>query len=129
MAGKSYQREKAQAAFNSFIRIRDFGEPCISCGLYKEIVDAGHYRSVGAAPELRFDEDNCHGQCRECNGFKSGNQQAYRENLIEKIGADRVDALETERGVQRRFHDDFLVIRRTYEAKVRENEVDYDLCW
>ena len=53
----------AQKAFNSFVRARDDGKPCICCG--KSLggsgnglgghFDCGHYRSIGSAPHLRFD--------------------------------------------------------------------------
>ena len=56
---KSHRAKVAQQAFNAYIRFRDSNDPCISCqrhhtGQYH----AGHYRSVGAHPELRFEELN-----------------------------------------------------------------------
>ena len=46
---------EAQAAFNEWIRLRDADRPCVSCGRHHEgQYHAGHYRSVGANPELRF---------------------------------------------------------------------------
>jgi hypothetical protein len=56
--------------------------------------DAGHYRSVGSAPELRFEPLNVHLQCAPCNLYLSGNLTAYRINLIEKIGLEKVEWLE-----------------------------------
>ncbi|WP_258530002.1 recombination protein NinG [Pseudomonas aeruginosa] len=55
---------------------------------------AGHYRSVGSHPELRFDEDNVHKQCAPCNNHKSGDVVNYRINLVAKIGAAAVARLE-----------------------------------
>ena len=53
-----------QVVFNAYIRERDSNEPCISCGTTKPVkYDAGHYYSVGAYPNVRFDEDNVHKQC------------------------------------------------------------------
>ena len=52
--------KEAQVAVNKYIRLRDVGKECISCGtpLVAEQLgggfDAGHYRSRGAAPHLRF---------------------------------------------------------------------------
>ena len=84
-----------QRVFNTFIRERDKELPCISCGTLKaETYDAGHYRTVGAHPELRFDENNVHKQCRKCNGYWGGNIIEYRKNLILKIGIDEVNRLE-----------------------------------
>jgi len=58
-----------QKVFNAYIRERDKEQPCISCQTQNKVqYDAGHYRSVGAHPELRFNENNVHKQCRKCNG-------------------------------------------------------------
>ena len=85
-----------QKVFNEFIRLRDKDLPCISCGTNKKDIQyhAGHYRSVGSTPELRFNELNCHKQCSKCNNYLSGNLINYRINLIKKIGLDMVEELE-----------------------------------
>ncbi|GLT13875.1 recombination protein NinG [Vibrio algivorus] len=116
---RAYRLEQAQIQFNRFIRLRDAGKPCISCGRYVEIgkLDAGHYRSIGAAPELRFNEDNCHGQCRECNGFKSANKSEYRDSLIEKIGLKRVEEIERYHSAMNWTIEDICQIEKEYKAK------------
>ena len=87
-----YWAKRAQDAFNAFIRERDAAEPCICCGVYHDgQYHAGHYRSVGGHPELRFDESNCHKQASYCNNYKSGNLAEYRARLIHKIGLERVE--------------------------------------
>ena len=94
-----------QPAFNTFIRLRDHDQPCISCGRYDHEVpdkgrggkwDAGHYRSVGSAVELRFVEQNVHKQCKHCNSAKGlgGNYVEYRKGLIVRIGLEAVERLE-----------------------------------
>lgn len=57
-------------------------------------MNAGHFLSVGSAPELRFHPLNCNLQCEHCNSFKSGNIGEYRPRLIDKIGLDKVEWLE-----------------------------------
>lgn len=91
---KSLQTRKAQTDFNKFIRTRDEGNNCISCGKPPKKKNAGHYKSRGAYPELRFDVFNCHLQCEHCNTHLSGNLSNYRVNLISKIGLDKVEWLE-----------------------------------
>ena len=92
---KGQHTQEAQAAFNAFIRLRDEKEPCISCGRFHSgQYHAGHYRSVGSAPELRFEPLNNNKQCAPCNNHMSGNLINYRINLIEKIGLDKVQWLE-----------------------------------
>ena len=92
----------AQAAFNAFIRARDAGQPCICCGRTSTGAtsggewDAGHYRSRGSAPHLRFDERNVHAQLKQCNRYDSGNVVGYRLGLIARIGLAAVEALEAD---------------------------------
>lgn len=94
--------KEAQAAFNAWIRERDRDKPCISCGNYPDDsslatgsrVDAGHYRSIGANPELRFEPLNCHRQCVRCNQHLSGNVVNYRINLRQRIGDENLSWLE-----------------------------------
>lgn len=85
-----------QEVFNKYIRLRDKGKPCISCGKpYGTFTEsAGHYFSVGSSPSLRFNEDNVHLQCWfNCNKNKHGNIAEYTPHLIEKIGKERYDRL------------------------------------
>jgi hypothetical protein len=84
----------AQKTFNAYIRERDKDRRCISCGTYNGKMNAGHYMSVGSTPELRFNEDNVQKQCERCNSYLSGNLVNYRIELIDRIGLERVEALE-----------------------------------
>lgn len=110
----------AQAAFNAFIRERDAALPCISCGRHHTgAYDAGHFRSVGAQPALRFNEDNCHKQCVPCNQHNSGNAVEYRLGLVARIGAERVAFLEQEHAPAKYSIEDALSIKQHYRAKLR----------
>ena len=85
----------AQGAFNAYVRDRDRDLPCISCGRHHQgQYHAGHYRSVGAMPSLRFNGYNVHKQCQPCNAHLSGNLIEYRIGLIHRIGLERVEWLE-----------------------------------
>lgn len=119
--------KKAQDAFNEFIRLRDHGQPCISCGEYRDkevfkasVYDCGHYLSVGAAPELRFEELNAHKQCVYCNRDLSGNAVKYRSRLIEKIGSDRLAWLEGPHKQKKYTHDELREIAKRYRQKSKE---------
>ena len=118
---KGRAREKADKAFNKFIRLRD-GPVCICCGITKGQFHAGHYRPKGHHPALRYHEDNCHASCAQCNLFKSGNLADYRINLIEKIGLERVEWLEGPHDPIRYRVEDYKQIEATYKAKVKELE-------
>jgi hypothetical protein len=95
--------KEAQVAFNKYVRIRDEGKPCISCGSVQVdskvggVRDCGHYLSRGAHPEarFRFGLDNTASQCVRCNRYLSGNVANFRHGLIDRWGIDRVEAMET----------------------------------
>ena len=87
-----------QTLFNTWVRLRDAGKPCISCGSkLGDKYDAGHYFSCGAYPNLRFNEDNVHAQCVRCNQHLHGNIAEYSKGLIMRIGQERVDKLYEQR--------------------------------
>ena len=116
----SYFIKQAQQAFNEFIRYRDREEACISCGRHHEgQYHAGHFRTTGANPELRFNEDNVHKQCAPCNNHLSGNLIAYRPALIAKIGQARFDALMGPHEMPKWKREDYIRIRDEYRAKLK----------
>jgi hypothetical protein len=118
--------KEAQAVFNAFIRERDklAGHACISSGRPLDwsgnAVDAGHYRSVGSAPHLRFNEDNCHAQSKHDNQYKSGNAVDYRLGLIARIGLAAVEALEADQTPRRYTIPELQQIKATFKAKLAE---------
>lgn len=113
--------KEAQAAFNAWIRERDRLLPCISCGRHHQGQwHAGHYRTVGASPELRFEPLNVHKQCAPCNNHKSGDILNYRINLVAKIGADQVAWLEGPHEPKKYSIEDLKAIKAKYLAMVRE---------
>lgn len=95
----------AQAAVNRVVRFRDLleGRGCISCGSHPQqryggAIDAGHFRSVGSAPHLRFYLPNIWAQCKKCNRDLGGSHANYRKGLIDRIGVERVEQLEAMQG-------------------------------
>ena len=115
--------KKAQAAFNRYIRLRDRGMPCISCGApWKENFQACHYVPAGRSNKLRFDEDNVHGGCVRCNLYESGNLRGYRIGLIGRIGVERVEQLETDHEVRKWAKEELRELAAEYRRKAREIE-------
>ncbi|WP_445494612.1 recombination protein NinG [Photorhabdus sp. SF281] len=116
----SYFKNQAQQAFNAFIRERDRDLPCISCGRFHDgQYHAGHYLTIKAHPELRFNEDNAHKQCAPCNNHLSGNIINYKPGLIEKIGQERFDKLMSHHALQKCKRDDYEQIRDYYKDKFK----------
>lgn len=124
---KSDYLKEAQTAFNAYVRARDHDKPCISCGQwtydrYGGGWDCGHYRSVGSAPFLRFNLWNAHKQCVKCNRYLSGNVAEYRKVLIDRIGIEKVEALEGMNAVENTGKKDEYLIRlkRIFNKKKRK---------
>lgn len=117
-------KAKAQKAFNEFIRVRDAGKACISCGVplgaEPNTFDAGHYRSVGSAPHMRFVEDNTHGQCKHCNKYLAGNYVAYRQGLINRIGLRSVELIEADNTLRKYTREGLIEIARHYREQARK---------
>jgi hypothetical protein len=93
---------EAQAVVNKVARLRDIlaGHGCISCGSRPDArfggaMDAGHFRSVGSAPHMRFYLPNIHLQCKRCNRDLGSNTVEYRKGLVERIRIDRVEEIES----------------------------------
>lgn len=122
---RDYMKE-AQIAFNSYIRERDKHQPCICCGAPLGVgdvggsFDCGHYRSVGSAPHLRFDERNAHAQRKQCNRYGAGRAVDYRIGLIRRIGLAAVESLESDQEPKHYTIEDLKRIRDLYRAKLKE---------
>lgn len=114
--------DMTQRAVNDYIpKGRDVDKPCISCGTWETVQwEAGHYRSRGSASHIRYHEDNLAKQCHRCNFDLSGNQAAYRIGLVERIGPQRVEALENNNTPHRYTREELDGIRSLYRAKLRE---------
>ena len=111
---------EAQTEFNAFIRVRDHHQPCISCGRHHTgQYHAGHYRTVKAASQLRFNPFNVHKQCSACNSHLSGNIVEYRINLCEKIGAKKLKELECNNDQVRYTIEQAKRIKRIFRKRTR----------
>jgi len=120
-------KKELQIVFNQFIRLRDKGQYCISCGEPKEL-QAGHYFAVGGYDGLRFNEDNVHGECAGCNCFNESHLIGYGDNLLEKIGLVRFTNLKLNAKEYRNSNSfkwsrsDLMEKISYYKAKVKEFE-------
>ena len=118
--------KRAQAAFNLFIRTRDRDQTCIDCGKPFEpnkpggSVDAGHYLSRGSAAHLKFMEDNCHAQRKNCNRPGGATRNDYRNGLIARIGLERVEAIESDQTSRNYTRQELIDLAAHYRQKARE---------
>jgi len=107
-----YLRKKAGEVFRAWIRKRDEGKPCISCGSWNT-AHASHFYSAGHHPALEFEEDNVHASCVQCNKYLHGNLNEYRKRLLIRIGTERVERLDMISDYYKRHtwkHDRFFLI-------------------
>lgn len=112
--------KELQVIFNKWIRLRDKGLNCISCNKPAKKENAGHYRSAGGNPELRFETLNCHLQCEYCNTYLHGNLIDYRINLITKIGIEKVEWLEGKHKPKKYTIDQLKELKTMYKQKIKE---------
>ena len=118
--------KEAQIAFNSFIRARDAGKPCICCGQplgtgeVGGAYDCGHYRSTGSAAHLRFHEDNAHAQRKVCNRWGAGRAVDYRIGLVARIGLEAVEALEASNTPHKWQREELIQVTQKYRQKLKD---------
>lgn len=94
---KKYWIDQLDRVFSLYIRLRDSRAwhyrafRCISCGDVKpfEMMDCGHFVSRNSYA-IRWDEQNCNGECSRCNRLLSDHLIGYRKNLIIKLGEDAI---------------------------------------
>jgi len=122
---RDYIRE-AKTAMHAYVRARDAGKQCISCDTWLPVesklgggLDAGHFRSVGSAKHLEFDERNVHGQCKHCNQYLAGNALEYRKGLIKRFNAEFVEGLENDNEPRKLTIDDLKEIKNKYREKLK----------
>lgn len=108
--------------------VRDSGKPCISCSTTNDVQYAGgHYRTVGANPELALDTRNIHRQCnKRCNRELSGNihgamnTHGYVVGLVNRYGQDFVDWLDGPHEPKKYTCDQLREIRAYYAKLTRQ---------
>lgn len=113
--------KETQTAFNAWVRERDAALPCVSCGRHHEGQwHAGHFRSAGGHPELRFEPLNVWKQCAPCNTHKSGDLVNYRAELVRRIGVTKVEWLEGPHEPKKYTVEELKSMTAEYRARVRE---------
>ena len=100
--------------------MRDKDEGCISCGKpLGSKYDAGHFKSVGNYPELRFEENNVHAQCVHCNQYRGGNIHEYRKRLIDRVGLHVVEWLELNHEPKKYTLQEIKELKKEYRERIR----------
>lgn len=121
LKSRSDHMKDTQQAFNAWVRERDVGLPCVSCGRHHNGQwQAGHFKSVGGHPALRFEPLNVWRQCAPCNTHKSGDLLNYRVELVNRIGIEKVEWLEGPHEPQKYTIEELKALTAKYRALTRE---------
>lgn len=123
-----------------WFRERGMEPECISCGKTNMDWCCGHFKTVGAQSNLRFDMMNTHLQCNYyCNQNLSGNiegnkvTRGYKQGLIDRFGEERaqeiIDHCETNTDPVKWSAKDLMqyrkeLSRRERELKAKLNELE-----
>lgn len=81
-------KKELESLINAYVRERDEGMPCISCG-QRGYLQAGHFYPVSTYGGLRYELDNINGECPICNCYTIDHLDSYEKNLKLRIGEDR----------------------------------------
>lgn len=119
---------KLWKAFSEYIRLRDADDngicTCITCGLKRhwKQVDCGH----GIPRQhwgTRYDERNNNAQCKRCNGFEQGSQEAYAIAVDKKHGEGTWEHLLLKKQFGKRLSDfEIKVLTDHYKKESKKYE-------
>ena len=118
--------ESVKKVCHEYIRERDKGEPCISCGTqWHKDFQAGHFFKAELYSGLRFNEYNINGQCVQCNIRLEGNLNPYSINLPQRIEQSNYEALNTQakeykQSVFKWNREDLKAIRNYFKQKLKQ---------
>lgn len=127
---------EAQAQVNRYVRMRDYWKPCPTCGKSAEQIrkeqgwkiggafDAGHFRSRGAAGQLRFNVLNIVHQCKSCNAGErkhSGKHEtvskAFKKFMIGWVGLEYTEFLENDNSLENKDRDCLVRIKKVFSKR------------
>ncbi len=118
--------KEAQVAVNAYVRQRDKDKGCFVCGKPFDfsdslggVMDAGHFRGRGAAPQHRFNELNIMGECKPCNSSWGAKPHEVRAGAIRRIGLDAVESLEADNRPHKWTREELIAVRDYYKTKLK----------
>ena len=118
--------EVARVTCHTYIRLRDKGKPCISCGRpYSPDFHAGHYKKAEIYSNLKYWEYNINGQCIKCNINEDGNVTEYGHRLPDRIGKDKAQEVEQMAKDFKKMNwkwdrEELKKIKKSYQYKIKQ---------
>lgn len=127
--GMTHQNKLTQIDVNKYVRLRDKynKRACISCGSPIDYVtrvrggthDAGHYKTVKAHTELRFNTANINAECKFCNNHDDEHLIGMRLNIVDRYGQARLDWLDGPHKIPHRTVDWHIRYRRILKKRMK----------
>lgn len=104
---KTVLKRNAQMLVNRYARLRDErdrGLVCCTCN-HRDSgqFDGGHFLPTSGYSAIRYNSNQIHLQCKNCNRFNGGMPKEYRVFMINKYGLEYVENLESQKGVFRSY--------------------------
>lgn len=131
---KQLMKESAWEWCSKYIRLKEglitmgskeYGK-CFTCGktvpLFKgrNCGQAGHLEE-GRGNAILFEESGIRLQCKQCNLFKSGNLNVYRQKMLECCGQAEIDRLDALKKTTKNFTlEELTEIRDEYKDLYQE---------
>lgn len=109
--------KEADRVFSLYIRERDRGKPCVTCGnSWEENHQCGHFISRRFL-NTRWTERNAHGQCPKCNMWGAGEQYLHSQAVERMYGEWTAERLQKLANSTEKVTDDEIleIIRKYYQ--------------
>ena len=132
--GLSHHWSITKQVMQKYAKLRDiyYNRPCISCGNHHlksyvtrgSMPTGGHYKTGGAHKNLQFNLWNIHMEHLYCNSFDPEHLEGMRKNLIERIGQERLEWLESNPDYNSDWSDkDYLSrMRKIFNKRMKRYE-------
>jgi len=121
----------AQKLCNRYARLRDEyenGKRCCTCGITTGKMDGGHFLPTSGYSAIRYNTNQIHQQCVNCNRYNGGRYKEYRIFMIDKNGLEYVERLEATKGQLRSYSVEYYQkYIRIIRKKIKLLEIKLDL--
>lgn len=107
---KKWLKETAQKEINKYGRLRDEkenGVRCCTCSNPIGKADGGHFLPTSSYSAIRYNTNQIHQQCVNCNRHNGGRYKEYKVFMINKYGLEYVEGLEATKGVLRSYNVEY----------------------
>jgi hypothetical protein len=124
---KTVLKRNAQMLINRYARLRDERERglvCCSCS-HRDSgqFDGGHFLPTSGYSAIRYNTNQIHLQCKNCNRFNGGRPKEYRIFMINKYGLEYVEKLEATKNVTRSYSVEYYQkLIRVVRKKLKKME-------